>query len=194
MKNKLVYVVSGVVRSGTSMMMHALSHGGMTPAYSPKKGILSKTIDGYVPNEDGYYELFPKERRQKGFPAMYSGMLVKLTLHRWDEVSPVPMKVVMMRRDRDEIFESIKKVRNHIGKPQTDEEVMKMIIDSENRIDEVKAMAVTYDEVWYRDVLLNPLEVFQQLQYHGWPIDPVKCAEIPNPIQYRCRKGGRKGE
>jgi hypothetical protein len=165
----------------------------MTPAYTPKKGILSQKIDGYIPNVDGYFELSPRERRKRGFPGMYDGMLVKLLLHRMNEITPLPkrldIKVIMMRRDRNEILQSINKVRVHTGKPLNDDEVMASIIDAEGHINFFKEHALTFDEVWYHDVLLNPLEVFQQLQYHGWPIDPEKCAEIPNPDQYRCRKG-----
>ena len=40
---------------------------------------------------------------------------------------------------------------------------------------------LSVDEVYYRDVLKKPIEVFTRLKNNGWPIDPYKAAEIPTP-------------
>jgi hypothetical protein len=189
MKQKIVYVVSGLVRSGTSMMMESLIAGGMKGAYQESNTKRDKIINGYIPNRNGYYELGYKARHKKNFPAMYEGQLVKLFLHKVDELRTMPknvvFKTVMMRRDIHEVFESAKRVRIHMGNELDDDELMRLLTTALLDISFFKEHSITYDEVWYPEVLTNPLDIFNQLKYHDWPINAEKCAEIPDPIKKR---------
>lgn len=189
MDKKIIYVVSGTVRSGTSMMMQALIKGGMNAAYDNTYTRRNKVINGYIPNKNGYYELDYEPRQQKGFPAMYEGKLVKLLLHRVHELQSMPddviFKTIMMRRDLKEIFQSAKRVRIHMGKELDDDELMRSLTEALLNIPFFKEHSITYDEVWYPEVLTNPLDIFNQLKYHDWPINPEKCAEVPDETQHR---------
>ncbi len=192
MSKKIIYVVSGMLRSGTSMMMRALTFGGMDPAYDKREGRTMEIINGYVPNRDGYYELSYANRQQKGFPAMYEGKLVKLLLHRTYEIRNMPpnviFKTVMMRRDRTEILKSINRVRTYMGTELNDDKVMRSIIKGEGNIPFFKLHSRTFDEIWYPDVINDPLAIFTQLKASGWPIDVEKAVTVPDPTQYRFKK------
>ena len=99
------YIVSGYVRSGTSMMMQALQAGGMKIYYNEgkEKKLFLQSTPEYRANPKGFFELANYEIRQKDFPAMYRGIAIKL-LH--DGLRNLPIgkyKILYMMRDPAEI-------------------------------------------------------------------------------------------
>ena len=74
-KDKTLYVVSGFMRTGTSMMMKALEAGGLEACYrqSREEMRLRFADEHYDPNVGGLYELEREDYREKGFPRKYEG-------------------------------------------------------------------------------------------------------------------------
>jgi hypothetical protein len=184
----MIYVVSGFMRCGTSMMMRALEAGGMGACYSAgrDKSMNSKFGEpdkpsGYLPNER-YYELDPADYRATDFPAPYEGKLIKCL---WNGCTKLPpnhdYRVIFMRRPRIEIKMSLIAFFGHahanVESPFFDAEMDRIVALLRDR----RSM-ITVDEIWYGDVLTKPLGVFKNLD---WPIDPEKAAAIPTRKEAR---------
>lgn len=185
------YLVSGYMRTGTSMMMEALIAGGLEAVYSPERQTLTDQWggDGYVPNEE-YYELPYYRTKVAGFPRMYEGKLLKILYGGISDLAPLSngLRVVFMRRDPEEIRQSEEAFFKRQKAPLWlcdggYERRMDLAMDHlHNRRD---VLSVT--ELQYRDVLADPLMAFNLLRGEGWPIDVAVAALVVDPAKCRFR-------
>lgn len=102
------YLVSGLERSGTSMMMQILAHAGVPVAFD-------RSREADVHNPKGYYELEGGKiinRLMEGiFPfEKYRSTFVKVTAFGLKFLPPGRYKVIYMLRDLDEIMDSMEKM------------------------------------------------------------------------------------
>jgi hypothetical protein len=189
MMDETLYVVSGFMRTGSSMMMKALETGGMDTEYKQSRDEMKDHFadEHYDPNIGGLYELERQDYRAFGFPRKYKGKLIKALntgIPRMTVMSS-GIRVVFMRRDPEEIRQSYdaffnKQLQNinHI------ERTMDLIIEQiKNRKD-----VISMDVFWYREVVNNPSYYFQLLRNHGWPIDIDKAASVIDPKYCRFKK------
>ena len=172
----MLYVVTGLGRSGTSMMMNALANGGLDAEFTPKGS--DKWVGDYHPNRDGYFELRADQVKLREFPKPFDGKLIKVPFHKIRTMHIIPMRVVFMKRDFDEVRISYKKLNEHRAK-QSGITLERHILEMNTITSYLERVSDDYIEIWYKDVLENPLECFEAIRSHGFPIDPVKCAEIP---------------
>jgi len=186
MKDKTVYVVSGFMRTGTSMMMKALEAGGMVASYRQSRDVMKNRFadEHYDPNIGGLYELELKDYREFGFPRKYCGKLIKALNQGVPRMATMKdgIRVVFMKRNLEEIRQSYDAF---FGRQLQDvvklEEMMNDITDRiRNRKD-----VLSLDIFWYRDVVENPLKYFKILKDKGWDIDYKKSATIVDPKYYR---------
>ncbi|HWN66116.1 MAG TPA: sulfotransferase domain-containing protein [Haliangium sp.] len=125
-----VYIVSGLPRSGTSMMMQMLHRGGL-PVLTD--AIRSADED----NPRGYFEL-ERVKQTKDDPSWLDeaqGKVVKLISRLLLELpAPAPdrvrYKVIFMRRDLDEVLRSQKKMLERRGEDTTqdDEQIKELFV------------------------------------------------------------------
>lgn len=177
----MLYIVSGFMRSGTSMMMRALEAGGLEAVYSKKRDQEMNARWGdadYLPN-DSYYELDGEDYLRGGLEQRYDGKLVKCLWGGMLRLPPGDYRVVFMRRPAEEIRVSLLAFFGNDGAarqfPDLDKG-MDRIVD----ILRDRKSVVSVDAVEYRDVLADPCAVFRRLAANGWPIDPLKAAAIPD--------------
>ena len=183
----MIYLTSGFMRSGTSMMMEALEAGGLEAVYSGARDQRMNDRWGepdathpYVPNER-YYELDNEDYRKPEFPKPYEGKLIKCL---WGGITRLPVgeyRVVFMRRPRNEIRTSLIAFFGN-SMPVVDDPGFDANMDRVVSILRDRASFKSVDEVWYADVLAEPEKVFRSLD---WPIDPVKAASIPEARRAR---------
>lgn len=183
------------MRSGTSMMMQALEAGGMDAAYSKERNerMNSKLGDPdlprpYFPNES-YHELEPDDYRSPDFPYSYEGKLIKclwggITKIRPKKEGSEGYKVIFMRRSREAIEESLIKMFGYAtdfaANPAFDYNM-----DSLVELVRDRRSIVSVTEVWFGDVVADPLKEFTRIKEAGWPIDPEKAAMIPSDKKMR---------
>jgi hypothetical protein len=183
----VIYVVGGFMRSGTSMMMCCLEAGGLEAVYNAKRdkaGGERWSDDDYHPNEGGFYELTVEEYRAPGFAERCEGKAVKL-LRRGPLRMPEghQCRAAIMRRDSEEIRQSAQAIFSA--------SLPRRYGDDANRmIDGVVAELETrpnwdVQEVRYRDVVEQPLQTFESLD---WPIDPAAAASVVAPSLCRYRR------
>lgn len=183
-----LYVVSGFMRTGTSMMMRALEAGGMKACYSQNRDVMKARYadEHYDPNIGGLYELDRGEYREWGFPHKYEGKLIKALNLAVPQMAVMPkgIRVVFMRRHPEEIRQSFDaffgtQLRNVDHLKRNMDDVIQRI---RNRKD-----VLSLDVFWYRQVVEQPLPHFETLVDHGWLIDSVAAASVVDPAFYRFR-------
>lgn len=185
----MIHIVSGMYRSGTSAMMEALIAGGMSAAWSEDRNRLAEqhADEHYKPNPSGLYEVPLKEYGGVRFPLDYQGKLIKVMLWGLDHlaVNPEGYRVVIMRRDPEEIRQSYeaffgRKCPALNEYPERIERAAKILA---NRGDVVSVTAIDYPYL-----VDSPEPCLIRLRREGWPIDPLEAAATIDPALYRFRK------
>lgn len=185
----MIYIVSGFMRSGTSMMMRALEAGGLEACYKASRDeLIEKHSDEHYAPNPALYELERSDYRDPTFPDKYEGKLIKclapgmFRLKARQEPKDA-YQIVFMRRDPEEIRQSFQAFfgRDNAGVENSHETV--------ERAHDILAMRrdVRLLMFWYRDVVSAPLDAFQRLRLSGWPIDPNKAAAVVDPALCRYR-------
>lgn len=111
-KRDYVIVVSGLPRSGTSMMMKAIDAGGIEP-------MIDHIRKADEDNPKGYYEFEPvkKTREDASWLTDAPGKVVKMVYRLlYDLPANYQYRVVFMRRDLTEVLASQKKMLERSGK------------------------------------------------------------------------------
>ena len=177
----MLYVVSGHMRTGTSMMMKALEAGGLDAAYQQSRDVMKDHYadDHYDPNVGGLYELTRRDYNNPQFPRMYDGKVLKILNNGVNKMLVMPeIRVVFMRRETEEIRQSYQAFFNQdLGIGDYFQTRMDEIVKQIRNRKDVKSC----HEFWYRDVVQNPLMHFEALRDAGWAIDPSKSAAVVDP-------------
>ena len=189
MDSETITVVTGLPRTGTSMMMKMLDAGGIPP-------LTDKIRKANQDNPKGYYEY----ERVKKLPAdtewipLAKGKAVKvlaeLIKHLPDTYS---YKVIFMERNMDEMLESQRKMLVRRGKDPdevSDAELKEMFIlyrdMIRNHVESHPTMDVLY--VGYNELLLDPETGVEKIDsfFHG-KLDTEKMISVIDPELYRNR-------
>lgn len=182
----MIYIVSGFMRSGTSMMMKALEAGGLEAVYNKDRDKMNDQFGDadYKINEGGFYELTRQDYMHPDFPDNHNGKLVKCL---WGgmihlKASENIKNVIFMRRPIDEIARSYEAAFEYPHPEAIPELSLKL-----DKVQGILSMRrdVKLHVVQYHDVLVDPIKVFDALD---WPIDSVKAAMVVNPELYRHRQ------
>ncbi|MBL8815661.1 MAG: thioredoxin fold domain-containing protein [Planctomyces sp.] len=183
-----ITIVSGLPRSGTSMMMRMLEAGGI-PALTDQQ----RTPDADNPN--GYYEFEDVKSlaNDTGWLANASGKAVKMV---YSLLKHLPndreYQVIFMRRNVDEILQSQKKMLERNGIPtEIPDATMKMLFDRELRqfyswLPEQTHLKLI--NVSYNDLLSSPASTVHQINRHlGDCLNTDIMIQMVDPTLYRHR-------
>jgi hypothetical protein len=185
----MIYIVSGHPRSGTSMMMEALSAGGLSVAFDPKRDeFVAECADElYKPNPHGLFEIDHNEYVNPGFPLKYAGNLIKVFYGGLRNLARHQYKVVFMLRDPEEIRQSFEAMYYKVAERRFNinnyESEMSSAIAYLKSRDDVDVIPLRYEQV-----VNSPKATFGQLKTNGWPIDIDKASKIVDPNLYRFRR------
>ncbi len=179
------YIVSGLERSGTSMMMQILYYGGMDVAFDKKRPPDTHNPKGYFELEGGKVinrlmeGTFPMEK--------YDGKFIKVTAYGLKFLPPGDYRIVYMIRDIEEIMDSMEKMAGKI-----DRDVEKPIFEKLNRY-AMKLMEkredIEYIIVKYNDVLKDPRKEIERVnEFLGGKLDVESAMKAVDPKLYRNRK------
>ena len=174
----MIYIVTGMPRSGTSAMMRALIMGGMHGNYfAPIDAIIGQyehlKRPDYDPNPHGFFE--------HGFiPAFQAhGMLSKIMLDRFD-VHCKPLMAVVMHRTKTERAASLAEWDLNTDK------MLQGFKEHYARFQKMHPDAGIVD-VDYPELIAHPHQELYRLQDAGWPIDVASAARAIDPTLYRHR-------
>ena len=190
MYKKTITVVSGLPRSGTSMMMKMLEAGGMT--------ILTDEIrTADEDNPKGYYE-FERvkqiEEDQDWLPEA-QGKAVKMIGALLRHLPPdYAYKVIFMRRRIEEVLASQKQMLIRRGEPTdtiSDEEMGALFQRHVEQIEAWLAEQANIDTLYvrYHEVLASPAEHAQQIdRFLGGVLDQEAMGAVVDPSLHRQRR------
>lgn len=185
----MIHIVSGLYRSGTSAMMQSLIAGGLSAAWSEGRNAVADqhADEHYHPNKTGLYEVPLKEYSGVKFPLDYQDKLIKVMLWGIDHlaVNPEGYRVVIMRRDPEEIRQSYEAffARKCPAMPEYYERIERAANILANRGD-VRGLNV----MDYSNLVADPEWAMVRLRKSDWPIDPLEAAAVIDPAQYRFRR------
>lgn len=188
--DKTVYVVSGLPRSGTSMMMQMLEAGGLQIVTDN-----IRTADD--DNLQGYYEFERIKQLKDGDSAWVEqvcGKVLKVISALLEHLpGHYQYKIVFMERDLLEVLASQRKMLERRGKPvNEDDDVMFSNLYKKHLI-KVKAWLsdqVNIDVVYinYNDLLENPKKYAVEVaRFMETPLDVQAMASVPAKRFYRQR-------
>lgn len=191
MSDQEVIIVSGLPRSGTSMMMKMLDAGGISP--------LTDTIrEADTDNPEGYYEFERVKALDKGdkeWIANAPGKAVKvisMLLRHLPE--GYHYKVIFMRRDIDEILRSQRKMMERRGTANNkvnDAEMGALFRAHIRQIEGWLAKQPHFEVIYinYNEMLSNPTDQAESVnEFLGSQLDIEKMVGVVNPTLYRNRK------
>ncbi len=154
----MITVVSGLPRSGTSMMMQMLIAGGMGATYTPDY----RPADSN--NPQGYFEVLPVElEHPDSILDSLDGGCIKLVANQIKHLPLVNVdyphgkmesRIIFMRRNMRSITDSAERMI-HTSKADLDYLFSKTLADL---LKYLNTNELNYMQVWYEDVLKNPVE------------------------------------
>lgn len=189
--DKTIYVVSGLPRSGTSMMMKMLEAGGLSALTDN-----IRTADD--DNLQGYYEFERVKAMKEGdteWVGEAQGKVIKVISALLEHLpSAYQYKIIFMEREMMEILASQRKMLERRGKPGDPVEDGKFAGLYGKHLEKVKAwlagqanMNVLY--VRYNEMVTQPVEYAARVSgFLGIPMNVKAMEKIPQEQFYRQRK------
>jgi len=151
LKSDTNYIVSGLERSGTSMIMQILVAGGVPTAFDTD----SRPPDDNNPK--GYYELeggkIINSLMDGSFGLEnYLGRFIKITAYGLKFLPPHRYKIIYSQRNLDEILDSMEKMakikdENREETREVFQKLNSMIIDLIRRREDVEVLFVDYNRI-----------------------------------------------
>lgn len=183
-----VYIVSGLPRSGASMMMRMLDAGGLDP-------ITDKIREADDDNPRGYYELEAVKRTKQDDSWLDDapGKVVKVISQLLADLPDKrKYKIIFMRRKLDEILASQKKMLDRRGEQDgAKDDDMKITLTG--HVEEVEAWMrgsahVEVLFVNYNRMIAEPeAQAVRVNKFLGDKLDLQKMVEVVEPSLYRNR-------
>ncbi len=187
MERRYVTIVSGLPRSGTSMMMQMLEAGGL-PALTDN--IRRADED----NPRGYYEFEPvkKTREDASWLDGAAGKVVKMVYRLlYDLPQDRPYRVVFTRRRLNEVLASQKIMLDRLGRGgDDDEQIAELFRTQLAEFDQWVGRQECFRllDVHYRDVLAEPREQAKRISdFLDGGLDVDAMAAAVDPSLYRNR-------
>ena len=184
-----VTIVSGLPRSGTSMMMQVIEAGGIPPLTDH---VRTKDED----NPQGYYEFEPVKRTRDDpswVPAARGKVVKMVYLLLYDLPDEYEYRVIFMRRDLDEVLASQKVMLKRSGKQGaqvSDDELKELFKAQLKKFDQWIATRKNFSilSVDYKDMIAAPRAQCERLnRFLGGMLDLDASAAAVDPSLYRNR-------
>lgn len=180
-----IIVVSGLPRSGTSLMMQMLERGGI-------EIVTDRIREADTDNPRGYYEFerVKKTRTDRDWLPDTRGKAVKMVSQLlYDLPDTEQYRVVFMDRDFDETLRSQEKMLHRLGRPAAPPDQMKA--NYQVHLDRLfqwlaKQPHIKVLRVSYNDIVRRPLDESRRVAafLNNQP-DPLAMASAVDPSLYR---------
>lgn len=179
------YIVSGLPRSGTSMVMQTLEAGGMPIATDEEREPDESNPKGYLEIEG----VIDKLSEDGEFVFRFKGKVVKIIAYGLRYLPPGDYKIIYMERNIEEVLDSMEKMAGI-----TDEERRETRLSFDKLNGMVKAELEGRSDVEvlfvsYNDTLEDPDgQILRVFDFLGLPLDPNKMIDAVDRRLYRQRR------
>ncbi len=184
-----IIIVSGLPRSGTSLMMQMLAKGGID-------AVTDEIRAADTDNPRGYYE-FEKVKKIKEditWIPETRGKVVKMVSQLLFDLPPgESYRIIFMQRDLDEMLQSQEKMLERLNRPAAPrDEIKRAFIKHLDRLRDWLGkqpnMQVLY--VTYSDLIAEPDEQAKRVaEFLGGQLDTLAMVQAVDPSLYRNRRG-----
>lgn len=190
MDEELVTIVSGLPRSGTSMMMRMLEAGGIPV-------LTDKIREADADNPKGYYEFerVKQIEHDKAWLEDAQGRVVKMISQLLKHLPPrYTYKVVFMRRAMEEILASQHKMlvrRDEQTDKISDEQMAALFRKHLQRVEAWLDEEPNFDVLYisYNDIIAEPVAQAERIsEFFDGALDVVAMASVVDPSLYRQRR------
>ena len=184
LSNEINYIVSGLERSGTSVMMQMLHNGGMPVGFDNER-----SADEHNPR--GYFELAGGKIINRLMDRVfdfepYRGKIIKITAYGLQFLPAGNYSVIYMMRNIEEILNSMQKMGADI-----DRENDRILFDKLNRFSfdlMEKRDDIKYNTIHYGDVINSPRNELERVAtFFGATFDIESAVTAVDPKLYRNR-------
>ncbi|MDW8316999.1 MAG: sulfotransferase domain-containing protein [Anaerolineae bacterium] len=185
-----VVVVSGLPRSGTSMMMRMLEAGGL-PVLTDRLRAADED------NPKGYYEFERVKQLDKGDHAWLpeaQGKAVKVISALLEHLPPdYPYRVIFVERRMEEVLASQKKMLARRGEPTdrvSDEEMARLFAKHLQKVKLWLSAQPNFRVLYvdYNRMVADPWPYVRQInQFLDGRLDEARMVEVVDPALYRNR-------
>ncbi len=190
MDPKTITLVSGLPRSGTSMMMKMLEAGGL-------EVVIDNLREADDDNPKGYYEdqRFKRLKEDNAWVGEAAGKVLKVIYNFLPNLpSQFHYKVVFVRREIAEVLASQKKMLERRGTKDavSDEQMAAFFRKHLEKIEKWVAEQPNFDVLYvhYREVLKDARGHAEKInRFLGGGMDVEKMANVADPSLYRNRAG-----
>jgi hypothetical protein len=189
-KNDFVTIVSGLPRSGTSMMMQMIDAGGI-------EALTDQVRKADEDNPKGYYEFEAVKRTKKdaSWLAQAPGKVVKMVhLLLLDLPTDREYRVIFMRRNLEEVVASQDVMLRRLGKESGDLSKDQLIRAFKAQIDKVDKYLAEHPNfkmltVDYNEMIKDPApQVGRINEFLGGNLDTEAMCGVVDPSLYRQKK------
>ena len=189
-----IIVVSGLPRSGTSMMMKMLAEGGLSVLTDELRRADSD-------NPNGYFEFETVKQMSAGNIAWLAdagGKVIKVISALLEYLPPnYSYKIIFLERDLHEVLASQRKMLANRNEESTVDDA-EIAVQLQKHLSVVKPwlarqpnMEVLY--VNYNALVANPAPFCERIVgFLGLDLDPSRMLAVPNAMLYRNRAGVEK--
>jgi len=187
LSSEVNYIVSGLERSGTSVMMQMLNRGGLPVAFDE-----SRPADEHNPK--GYFELaggkIINQLMDGTFDmAAHAGRIIKVTAYGLKFLSVGNSKIIYMQRNIEEVLNSMYKMGGETDREKDRELFTKLDRFSLKLLDDRGDMK--YITINYSDVISNPRSEIEKIgAFLGEQFDFDSAVEAVDSKLYRNRAAG----
>jgi hypothetical protein len=186
-----ITVVSGLPRSGTSMMMKMLEAGGIPP-------MTDKIRAADTDNPKGYYEFERVKQMDKGDTAWVPearGKVVKVISALLKYLpSSEQYRIIFVRRNMGEILASQRKMLVNRGEDPDKQDDAQMSMLFEKHLKQVESFLASQDNIQtlylhYSDILTDPqAQASKIISFLGLELNEEAMTEAVDPKLYRNRQ------
>ena len=192
MSSREITIVSGLPRSGTSMMMRMLEAGGIPV-------VTDRIREADVDNPKGYYE-FERVKQIKEdaswIPDTRGKAFKMVSLLLYHLPPNETYRVILMRRDTAEILASERKMLERLGKDSDHASDGRMAEIFRKHLEHLERWLETQPHIHcvrvnYNDVMKDPGPVTRAVaEFFGGRLDAAAMSKVVDPALYRQRQAG----
>jgi len=182
------YIVSGLERSGTSMMMQMLEAGGVPIAYSEARKPDTHNPKGYFELEGGK---IINRLIQGTFPfESYKGTFIKITAYGLSYLPQGSFKIIYMERNLEEVLDSMETMaqitdQNREETKQSFKKLNEKIKQSLKMRQHTEVLFVNYNDI-HKDPRTNIEKICTFIGPHQY--DTAKMFAVVDSTLYRKRR------
>ncbi len=180
-----ITVVSGLPRSGTSMMMQMLVAGGIPALTDGQREADQDNLKGYLE-----FEVVKNLRQDQSWIPQAKGHVVKVIAQLVEHLPPEEYRYIFMQRDIDEVINSQRTMLERSDKPgakipekQLKDIFAKQLLRAEKLVEGSSAPIL---KVNHRDCIEDPTTIAAEVnRFLGGGFDELKMAAVVDPKLHR---------